>query len=60
MTEGAYRELCDEMAGLCLACGDTTNAPVEPDAEGYTCEACRMPSVMGLENALIAGHLELT
>ncbi len=57
LTEAEYRLLCDETRGVCLSCGDTTTAPVEPDAENYKCEKCEMPSVMGAEFAMVAGHI---
>jgi len=36
----------DDMAGLCLACGDMCDG-VEPDAERYRCEACGERAVFG-------------
>jgi len=40
--------------GVCLACGEEADG-CEPDAEGYTCEACGESCVMGAEQILIAG-----
>lgn len=42
----------DDNLGFCLACGDDAYG-VEPDAEGYTCESCGKPSVMGAEQVLL-------
>ena len=42
----------DDNMGFCLACGDEAYG-VEPDAEGYTCESCGAPKVMGAEMLLI-------
>ncbi len=38
--------------GICCKCGDTQSG-VEPDAEGYTCESCGEPAVVGFEDALM-------
>jgi len=40
--------------GICLACGFEQDG-CEPDAEGYTCEACGESCVMGAAQILIAG-----
>lgn len=60
MTESEFSELSDSYAGICLACGEIQYDGVEPDAEEYECESCAENQVMGLEQALICGHLELT
>ena len=40
-------------SGVCLFCGQVEDCGVEPDAEGYACNNCEAPGVMGLENALM-------
>jgi hypothetical protein len=40
--------------GICLVCGEEQDG-CEPDAEGYTCEHCGEPTVMGVEEILLAG-----
>lgn len=53
----------DEGVGICLSCGDLNQGAggwVEPDAEKYECAACGRKSLMGLDQALIAGRIELT
>lgn len=55
-----YENLCEEHAGYCKKCDEITSYDVEPDAEGYECEQCQNLSVMGLEGALILGHVEIT
>lgn len=61
MTESEFSELIhDSYAGICLACGEIQYQGVEPDAEGYECEGCEENQVIGLEQALICGHLKLT
>ena len=44
--------------GICTDCG-TEHHGVEPDARGYLCEECGKNSVMGLEEAIFAGHIEI-
>lgn len=41
----------DDHRGFCLSCGAEAYG-VEPDAEGYECEECEEPRVMGAENCL--------
>ena len=42
----------DDYRGFCTACGEEAYG-VEPDARGYTCEACGEPKVYGAEELLI-------
>jgi len=58
MTEREFREHCEDYAGICLACGELSYG-VEPDAEGYYCENCDEYEVVGLEQALITGTVEI-
>ena len=44
--------------GICLACG-AINDGVEPDASDYECEHCHANEVMGIEDALIMGYVDL-
>lgn len=46
----------DRNVGFCLACGNEQDG-CEPDARKYTCEACNMPKVYGLEELAIMGLL---
>lgn len=41
--------------GFCLACGADAEG-VEPDAEGYPCEECGEPRVIGAEELLLRVH----
>jgi len=60
LTMQAYKHHADLYDGYCTACDDITNTGgVEPDAEGYECEVCGGNSVMGIEQALIAGHIDV-
>ena len=59
ITEEEFHAHTDANDGFCLACGEFTSGGVEPDASEYPCEACDERQVMGTENALIAGHIEI-
>ena len=60
MTEAQFHKHCDEMNGYCETCDDVTKyGGTEPDAEGYECPDCDQDSVCGVEQANIAGLLEL-
>lgn len=41
--------------GLCLACGNEQDG-CEPDARGYTCDACGERRVYGSDELLISGQ----
>jgi len=64
LTETEYLEHVATYDGLCTACGVWTLSGVEPDAENLPCEndrcaALGLKTVMGAENALLAGHIEI-
>jgi hypothetical protein len=54
-----YQEHCDSNDGICIHCGQWGCGGVEPDAEGYKCESCGKNGVMGAENALLMGVLDI-
>jgi hypothetical protein len=54
-----WLEACDSYTGFCTACADFTTGCVEPDAEDYECEGCGEHTVMGAEQALLLGIVEL-
>lgn len=58
MSDSEYQLLCEECAGICLACGEYAYG-VEPDAEHYECESCGALKVRGIENCLISGNLDI-
>lgn len=41
--------------GFCLACGEQADG-VEPDAQGYECEACGKAKVYGAEELVLMGY----
>jgi hypothetical protein len=60
MNRADYSAHVRDSDGLCVACGAYTAGGVEPDADSYECEECGEPKVMGFENALIDGWIEVT
>lgn len=60
VSEAEFRSHANAFDGLCLACGSWTTGGVEPDASGYPCEGCEAHRVMGAEEALLMGHLDVT
>lgn len=59
MTEGEYRNLCEDSAGLCCACGEHNDC-IEPDARGRRCDICDKRSVCGIEEVLLDGRISFT
>ncbi len=41
-----------ENLGFCVRCGAEVDG-VEPDADRYTCDVCKTPTVFGAENLLL-------
>lgn len=54
----SMEDLEDGRYGICLMCGHEQYG-VEPDAEGYTCEDCKMDTVYGMEQAALMGRVEI-
>lgn len=59
MTKDQFQECRDSYYGYCGTCGASQMGSVEPDAEGYDCEACGEPDLMGYEQALLLGHIRI-
>lgn len=60
MTESKYLEHRDEYDGYCFSCGYVTNyGEVEPDADKRKCDECGKYKVMGIDNALICGYIDI-
>lgn len=57
MTEGTYRRLVADYAGICTACRYI--ADDARDAVSHTCNHCGANRVMGVEQALIFDLLEI-
>jgi hypothetical protein len=62
MPENEYRDLADENAGICLACGaiDDSGDYYEPDARGRKCGECGAKCACGVEWAMMSGVIEVT
>jgi hypothetical protein len=52
--------LNEDGGGFCLNCGHIQEGGVEPDAEDYECEHCGANAVLGMEEALLRGRIEIT
>ena len=59
VSEAEYLRHVDEYDGICLACGKWKYGGVEPDAQGYKCPECGEHQVMGAEDALLMGDIEV-
>ncbi len=54
-----YEDACDCNTGYCTTCEAFVGDSVEPDAEGYTCPDCGEDTLMGAEEALLQGLIEV-
>ena len=55
-----YQDLADGYAGYCRVCDEVTeDSGTEPDAEGYRCPVCGRSTLMGLEQAVLMGLVEI-
>lgn len=60
MTEDEYHQYVEEYAGYCTSCDKVTrDCDTEPDAEEYECPECEQLTCQGIENAMIAGNIEI-
>lgn len=60
ITEEEYHEHCDSDDGFCTECNEFTRFGLtEPDAREYPCEQCGTNSVLGTEEALMEGAIEI-
>ena len=58
LTEDEYKNKENYSIGYCLSCR-VEHDSVEPDAENYKCEQCNENKVMGMQNMLIIGLIEI-
>ena len=54
-----FLEHTDCYNGLCLKCKAIQDGGCEPDAENYKCGTCGTNNVMGFEQALLCGHINI-
>lgn len=60
ITSSEYWDHRNEYAGYCSHCDDITQEyGVEPDAEGYPCPVCGNKTLMGTEEAMLLGLLQI-
>lgn len=59
VTEDRYYAATNDYEGFCTTCKDFTRDQTEPDAEGYDCPVCGGKTVVGAENALLMGLIEV-
>jgi len=60
LTDEAFEDHSDNSAGYCTQCDRITRDATEPDADGYECPECQQDTVMGMDNALVEGHITIT
>jgi hypothetical protein len=58
MSEDEIREAMEALQGVCVACGELADG-CEPEARAYECEVCGTPTVYGIGEALMVGHLAM-
>jgi len=58
--EDEYVYACDSYLGWCQDCRAFTRESTEPDARHYDCPVCNGRNVMGAEDALALGLIELS
>jgi Zn finger protein HypA/HybF involved in hydrogenase expression len=54
-----YTDATESYIGWCTTCERFTRDSTEPDAHDYECPACGDLTVMGAEDALCQGFIEL-
>lgn len=61
LTMSEYLTHVDNYDGYCTKCDAITRAGMtEPDAREYDCPECLNNTCMGVEQALLEGHLTIT
>jgi hypothetical protein len=58
-TEDDFKDMRDDYMGFCPDCCDFTRDCTEPDAEHYDCPDCEKNNVVGAEQALIMGLIDI-
>lgn len=59
-SEEEFSEHQESYDGICLNCGEWSFGGCEPDARNYKCELCGERKVMGAEEALMMGKLDIS
>ena len=59
VTHDEYAEATECYVGWCLGCKAFTRESTEPDAKEYDCPLCGQPEVIGAEDALLLGVIDV-
>jgi len=59
ITESEYHQHRNDYNGFCTECGAIAFGDTEPDAEYYECEKCGEQAVMGIEQAMLHGIIDI-
>lgn len=60
ISEEEFNQLASSYSGVCLgSCQEVTTDGVEPDARRYLCPKCGERTVYGIEEAVLAGDVEI-
>ena len=59
LSEAEYSQAAEQYQGYCTVCDDLTRDATEPDAENYKCPTCDGLTVMGTEQAMMLGKIEI-
>ena len=54
-----YQDAANRYVGWCRDCEDFTRECTEPDAEGYDCPNCDQDTVVGAEQAMLLGMIDI-
>jgi Zn finger protein HypA/HybF involved in hydrogenase expression len=54
-----YQYATESYMGWCTTCKSFTRDSTEPDSEEYDCPVCEQNTVMGAEQALLCGAIDL-
>ena len=55
-----FRHHCSDYDGYCSTCDEVTEfGGVEPDAEDRQCHKCEQDTVMGVEQAMLKGLIDV-
>ena len=59
MTAEEFQLHSNNSDGICSACKEISYGSIEPDARNYPCEVCGEEAVVGMEDALIEGLINI-